>query len=727
VRYVEHAAFLIEQAAQEVEVSEEQAITFGAARRRRSATGPMTWRELGPHGIPGGEGYDGSRVDVSGRITALAVDPHWPDTIYAGAALGGVWRSDDRGRTWTPMSDREPLLAVGALALDTRQPGLLLVGLGESNVALRNLVRRGDRVVSGDRGNGIMRSVDGGRSWESIPSAELGDAAFASLARTSSGPITITLAATTRGVFRSRDNGASWAALDIAPQRDGTSLVATDVVVDPKRTGRAFVALWAQGIYRTEDVFAGTPKWTRLTDGLPLSNIGRVALAISSNSPSRVFALVANADSYLRGLYASDDGGDSWSRVSGTPDLLQGQGFFNVVVAVDPSDADVVYLAGAGRRGQHASSLYRATRSSGRWYFAPIGAELHIDFHAIAFDPRDARRVYVGNDGGVWRTDDGGFHWMNCNDGLAITQMMSLDQDPSGALVAGTQDNGTLVWRNGEWRHVDDGDGGNVRFYPSKPAHIYNEYKTYRLARSEAGGRVGTFVPVHPKFRNEPFTAFASPYDLDPSSVETIALGVDDLYVTTDGGGHWEKIGHEFTIADAGVNVSVISAVRYGGRGAIYVGTSHGAVSRVTRSGGRWQVDPLVDTRGFVTTIVTSLGFTPTVRESVFIGTTSAAPLWVCSVKGRAAPRCSSTSNLGGPVYSIAIDPQRHVAFVGTETGVYCASHPFVTWTRLGEQLPRVPVYQVLHHPALRVLRVGTYGRGVWELALGRQYLNACA
>ncbi|MFP5288549.1 MAG: WD40/YVTN/BNR-like repeat-containing protein, partial [Thermoanaerobaculia bacterium] len=395
------------------------AIGAGAlAQPEPSTPGPCSWVPLGPFAVPRGEGYDGTRVPVSGRVSALALDPGDPSIVYLGSALGGVWRSQDAGGTWLPVSDGEASLAIGALAVDPVQSGLVYAGTGEANLAFREQFVRDDRPLSGHRGRGVLKSTDGGRSWRLLGEQALQGLAFAEMAVSPRQP-SLLLAATTGGLFRCLDRGESWSRLERGLPAAAPLAMATSVVFHPADPDVAYAAFWGKGVYRSDDVRSPAPAWKQLFGGLPLSNLSRIGLAVSAAEPDTLYALAATADSDLRGLYVSADGGGSWKAVPGTPDLLQGQGFFNLLLAAHPVQKGVLYLGGSGRRQEHPSSLYRGSRVNGQWRFIPLGGELHIDFHALVFDPRDPDVLFVGTDGGIWRTRDGGRTWDSRNPGLA--------------------------------------------------------------------------------------------------------------------------------------------------------------------------------------------------------------------------------------------------------------------------------------------------------------------
>ncbi len=715
VLHLETLAFRIEQLTQETEICEEQAIGLAElhhAKRRRSDLDRNSWRFLGPAGIASGEGYDGTRVPVSGRVSALSFTqlPDGRSALYAGAAHGGLWRSMDKGRTWQPLTDTQPSLAVGALLADNGIPGRLYVGTGEANVAFRDFVIVDDRVIAGGHGVGLLRTSDGGISWDHLGQDVFYGAAFADLAFAGREYI---IAATTKGLYRSRDEGVTWEGMEVLARQD---LPATSIAVDDRNPNNALVALWAEGIFQTNNLLASKPTWQRVQGGLPLSNIGRSKLAWGRSEARAIYALISTADHRLRGLYESNDNAESWNRIPGVPDLLRGQGFYHMMLGVHPENSQLIFFGGGGERRRDASSIYKLTKNDGNWSVVPVGSEMHIDFHAIAFDPADSNGVVVGNDGGIWRSTDLGETWLPCNEGLGITQVISLGGLPgrTDVLFAGTQDNGTLRYDGGvAWTHVDNGDGGTVKIDAQKPSRVFNVFSAYRLARSDTGGAPYTFKPIHPPL-GRISTAFLSPFDLNPYRAGEVALGAHRVYVSSDAGEKWSKVDYDF-------GSNVISALAWTSANDMVIGLSRGQVFLLTRDRDKWTISrifspPATCSRFYVASVKPMLNG----RDVLIAAVTQDCPgLWIVSTESEdKAPMPRNVSyDLAGPIYTAGVGNATGDLVAGTATGVYVLKRDTSTWSPLGKGLPKLPVFDLAIDVAARFVRAGTFGRGVWELA----------
>lgn len=691
------------------------------------APGACAWVPLGPFAVPEGEAYDGRRVPVSGRVTSLALDSGDAATLYLGSALGGVWKSADRGESWEPLSDREASLAIGALVTDPKRPGTLWAGTGEANLAFREQLVVADRPLSGHAGKGVLKSVDGGRSWRLRGEDVLDGAAFAELAVSPHQP-SLLLAATTRGLFRSLDAGETWGRLEAGLPSSGPLAMATSAVFHPSLPGVAFAAFWGKGVFRCEGMGEAGLSCRQLFGGLPLSNVSRIGLAASAAAPDTLFALIANADSFLRGLYISEDGGESWRSIPNAPDLLQGQGFFNLLLAAHPRQPGVLYLGGSGNRRDHPSSLYRAVRVNGEWRFIPLGSELHIDLHSLIIDPRDTDTLYAGTDGGAWRTRDAGRTWTACNYGLATLQFTRIDQHPSSPayLLGGTQDNGTLIFRGGPvWDHGDDGDGGFVAIDRTRPEVVYNEFTLHKIARSEKAGEYGSFKPIYPEVKGSR-SAFLAPFALDPGDPRTLALGLERVHLSKDSGETWTAITLDLSRGwTSARKVSAISSLLYPRSGLLYAGTTDGKVWRLSQAGGIWQSTDLTAAAGAPAAdrYVADFAVAPDDPDLLLVAFAGGEgpSLWRCHF-GADGAKWSPATGAGqgtlpaGPVFTIEADPRAPSRlYAGLSEGVWVSLDGGASWRAFDEGLPRTSAFDLQVHPSLPLLRVATHGRGVWE------------
>jgi len=357
---------------------------------------PAKFKDLAPRNIgPAG---------MSGRITAIDVDLSNQDIIYAGAASGGIWKSNNGGIVWEPIFDDQPTQSIGAIEVNQSNPSEIWVGTGEGNP--RN---------SHNSGAGIFKSVDGGKSWESkgLEKTKLIHRVIVK----EDNPNTIIVGAmgsawgdsAHRGVYKSTDGGNSWKKVLYIDQRTGVA----ELIADPNNPNKMFAAMWdfrrtpwdftsggkGSGLYVTHD---GGDNWKKLSDqdGLPKGDLGRIGLAISAANSNVVYALIEATEN---ALYKSFDGGVSWTKHS-THENIGNRPFYYYEIHADPTNENIVY------------SLYSYVSKStdGGKTFAVIadyGNNVHPDHHALWISPDDPEFVIDGNDGGMNISRDGGETW----------------------------------------------------------------------------------------------------------------------------------------------------------------------------------------------------------------------------------------------------------------------------------------------------------------------------
>src|SRR5437867_3887403 len=671
-----------------------------------SSSSMNNWYQLGPTVIPNGQTYSDKRVNVTGRITAIAIHPKNPSTIYVGAAQGGIWKTTDGGNHWTPTSDNMLSLAIGALAIDASNPEVLYAGTGEGNFG-------GDSQY----GLGIIKTRNGGQTWELKGMNTFISSRFCRIAVNPKNSDHI-LAATTfpaSGIYRSTDAGENWSRLTNGlPSSDD----ATDIVLDPSNPDTAYAAFWGVGIFKTTNANAASPNWSKLTGGFPSGNITRIVLGISQSSPSTVYALMADNNYQINMFYQTRDAGNTWIQIHLVNADLGRQGFYDINLAVHPQNENILYLSGI--------SLWKATHdtSTNHWKFSDIGKQFHPDNHAFAFDPMNPEIIYAGSDGGIYKSMDGGNKWDDgINKELCITQFEFMEQDPKNEkrIIAGTQDNGTERYDgNSQFYHSDDGDGGFVCMDPNQPQNVWHTYYRLRPAFSSQGGDFGSWQSLVGSISGNPSNCY-TPKTLDKTNASNIAIGGQILYLDhSKGTGGWpERINLNLPQND------LISAINFVNTKLIYVGTNQGRVYRVIRNGNNWTVHAIhaspFPTDRYIWDIATLLddetkiivivsGFdTP----RVFRGDVSPSnnPATWTDISGTGGGRLPNI-----PVNALVIDENKATTmYVGTDVGIFRTVDSGKTWMGFSEGLPNCQVYDLRLNNSKGLLRAATHGRGMWE------------
>jgi photosystem II stability/assembly factor-like uncharacterized protein len=661
-------------------------------------SGASNWVQLGPSAIPNGQTYSSARVLVSGRVTAIVVDPTDSNIVYAGTAQGGVWKTSDGGGTWVPQNDNNISMAIGALAMDPGNHLVLYAGTGEGN-------------FSGDSyyGNGVLKTIDGGASsWMELATGTFAGVRFSRLVATPGTPARL-FAATGSGLYRSLNSGTTWTAMGGLP-----TSAATDIAVDPATPTTVYAAFWGLGIYKSTNADIANPTWTKLTGGLPTSSFTRIALGISASSPLTVYALMSGpGNAYLvNQFYVTANGGASWSSIPLPGGNIGGQGFYNLNCAVDPTTPDIVYLSGI--------SLWKATLSTGTWSITDIGGSFHPDNHALALDPANHLVIYAGSDGGIYRSTDGGATWSDSiNKGLCIAQFEFLAQHPtSDAIVfGGTQDNGTEEFRNDAvFYHSDDGDGGFCAVDFNQPNNVLSTYYGPSPKRSTQAGKFGTWTPVSGGISTGGL--FYPPLAMDDTNPNNLAMGTDRIYLDGSQG----QAGWTTQVVLPGLSGSV-SAIHYVNSALIFAGSQSGQVYRLVKNG-TWTAT-LISAAPLPSSFiwdVAALPGTPTTVVVVMSGF-GISHVWSGAVPASGAATWTNISGTGAgalpdiPVNALAVDTAT-TFYIATDVAVYRTTNGGGTWTPFSDGLPNCAVFDLKLHGPARLLRAATHGRGMWERKL---------
>lgn len=643
-----------------------------------TATGP-NWRFLGPSSTPDGQTYGDTRVVVSGRVAAIAIDPSNSNHILCGAAGGGVWESQNRGAGWSPRTDYMPTLTTGALAFVPTSPNVVYCGTGEGN-------------FYAGLGAGLLRSTNGGTTWAVHATSPFVGQGFYDL-KVDPANGNHLLAATTGGFYESTNGGTAWTL-----RRSGTCW---DIALNPAGGSTAeILAAFSNGIFKSVN---GGATWIAETlPGAPAS-FNRLAVSIAKSSPAVAYAFGASGSTaYLYKRAASG----SWSRVTTVPtDFATGQAWYDWFLGVSPDNPNQVYLGGI--------EVYRGTQSGTSWGWVKIsnkvGDDIHPDQHALAFDPANADVIYVGNDGGLFTSPNRGMNWTSLNNGLGITEIEYLAQDYGSSrwLIAGTQDNGSVRYTGNQvWDHVADGDGGDCGVNRTDPNVVYHCYYNMGMERSITKGNFGSFSWIGPNVPTGYSNLFYPPMEVNN---DTVAQAGQSVFASRNRGTNWTEI--------AIGTGQVASAMYIPDPDRIYVGTTRGRLFRITWLGSAWSV----------ATELTSPRLNASISD-IHVDPTNLNRIWVTftSLNGGRVFRSdnggTSWTDLSAglpnlPISAVEVHPgNTNRIWVAADVGVYQSLNLGGTWSPFSNGLPNSLAVDLLYHPHARVLRVGMRNRGVWEI-----------
>ncbi len=685
---------------------------------------------------------------MSGRVAAIDAVEANPDVVYAGAATGGVWKSTNGGLTFEPIFDDQPVAAIGSIAIFQANPSILWVGTGEGNV--RN---------SASVGNGVYRSLDGGATWTHLGLE--GTERIRHIALDPRNPDIAWVAALgqawgenpERGVYKTTDGGKSWRKVLYVDEKTGAS----DIAIDPAHPNHLLATTWqyrrwpysfrsggpGSGLWSSYD---GGETWKRATeeDGMPAGELGRIGLGFSRSNPEIVYALVEAKKS---ALLRSEDGGMSWKTANDKPNVNP-RPFYFCEIRVDPRAPNRLFALDFD---------VRLSEDSGKTFdSAPFGAEIHGDYHAMWIDPSDPRRIYIGDDGGVAVSHDGG-KTAGFVTTLPLSQFyhLAVDNDIPYHVYGGLQDNGSWrgpssAWQNGglrssQWDVLGGGDGFDTVPDPTDSTRGYAMWQGGNLSRWDlATGESREIKPPVPvaEAGQEPTSLrfnWNAGFAIDPFAPATIYLGSQFLHRSTDRGESWEIISPDLSTDNpewqkqdesGGLTPDVTGAENYTTilaiapspveKGTIWVGTDDGRL-HVTRDGGKSWTSVEKNVPG-----VPANTWIPHIKASHQAGgkafvvfddhrRSNLATYVLRTDDYGKSWKSLATSDLRGYAQSIEQDPvDPNLLFLGTEFGLWVSVDAGKSWSAWRQGVPTVGVYELVVHPRDGDLVIATHGRGIF-------------
>ncbi len=668
------------------------------------------WTGLGP-------------ANIGGRVTDLAVHPTQANTVFAAAASGGVWKSTDAGATFNWAWDATLTPSIGALAINAS--GVLFAGTGESNPG-------GGSVTF--PGNGIYRSADGGASWQSL--GLTGSDRIGRIAIDPANPQRMFAAAAgnlfvpggQRGLYRTTDGGATW---QLVLAGANTTTGAIDVTITPGNPNRIYAAMWdhrrqpngrvyggvGSGIYRSTD---GGATWTRLAGGLPAAgpDVGRMGIAVAAN---RLYAIAADASGDFLGFWTSTNGGDSWTRITNTSYLSASQstfGWWFGRIWIDPANASHAFVAGVPMlETLDAGASWRRNSSS-----------FHVDQHAMAWDTQVSGRVYIGNDGGVYRSSANGSLTGSWTKSTRQTNLqfytVAVSASDITRISGGLQDNGSVrSWGGTNWNSIGGGDGLQNLIDHTNQNKVYACSQYGSCTRSTDGGTTRSSFGTTTSDRR----GWLTPVVFDPTTPSVMYYGGNRLNRSTNSAASFTVISPDLTHGSGGTGgypfgtITTI-AVAKSSASTIYVGTDDGRVWITRNTGSTWTEI----TAGLPTRWITRIAVDPTdanlayVTVSGFRNGSTTAHVFRTTTGGTAWTDISG--NLpDAPVNDIVLDPRdRTRLFVASDVGVFVSTDTGATWAAAGTGMPLVPVsdLEATASGTTTVLTAATFGLGIYRLTL---------
>ncbi len=683
----------------------------------------------------------------AGRISSIAVNPYDNTNYYIAAASGGVWKTTNAGTTWTPIFDNEGSYSIGCVSIDPNNPMVVWVGTGENH---------SQRSVG--YGDGVYRSDDGGKSWKNMGLKKSEHIARVLVDPRNSNIVYVASQGPLwgpggeRGLFKSTDGGTSWKNVLFISENTGV----TDIVFDPKNPDVLYAAsyqrrrhVWTlidggpeSAIYKSTDAGA---TWSKLKNGLPSDDVGRIGLAISPVDSRVVYATI-EAASKNGGFFRSLDYGASWEKRN---DFVASAPMYYGTIVPDPRNVDRVYLM---------DMLIMVTDDGGKTFSRLGEKSKHVDNHAMWIDPANTSHYLVGCDGGLYESFDRAQSWaFKAN--LPVTQFYDVCVDnstPFYFVYGGTQDNASVGGpsrtrnasgiTNADWFVTTGGDGFQSRVDPEDPNIVYSESQYGGLVRYDR--RTGEELGIQPLPEQGAMGLrwnWDSPLIVSPHSHTRLYYAANKLFRSDDRGDTWKAISDDLSrqidrnalpvmgkVWGAEAVAKNASTSLYGNctalfespmkEGLIYVGTDDGLI-HVTQDGGlTWtkiEKFPGVPERTYVSRLLASQLDVNTVyaafdnhKNSDFapyvLRSTDAGKSWE-SVAGNLPPN--------GPVLAIAEDHvNRNLLFAGTEFGLFFTVDGGTKWIQLKGGLPTIAVRDLAIQKRENDLVAATFGRGFYVL-----------
>jgi photosystem II stability/assembly factor-like uncharacterized protein len=682
----------------------------------------LRWRSIGPH--------------RGGRSLAVTGVREQPDLFYFGSVDGGVWRTNDAGRTWNPIFDSQPIGSIGAIAVAPSNPEVIYVGSGE--VDMRSNIGYGD---------GMYKSTDAGKSWTHIGLTDARQIARILVDPADANKLFVAALGhaygpnTERGVFRSKDGGSTWQRTLFHDENTG----AIDLAFEPRNSSTIYAALlqtrrppWNvyppskgpdSGLYRSRD---GGEHWEPVTGhGLPAEEVGRIGIAFAPSNPKRIYLIV---DAKAGGLYRSDDGGQNWQLMSQDQRIWQ-RGWYFGEISVDPKEADTVYIPN--------TAVYRS-RDGGKTFAAFKGAPGGDDYHQLWIDPDEPKRMVLASDQGTIVTRNGGETWSSWyNQPTGQMYHVSTDNRFPYWVYGAQQDSGSIATPSRgnyraldihDWRPIAAGDeNGYIAPDPENPGVIYGGFVTRQDLNDEQIQQAPPTL-AHPGNYRRTWTL---PLIFSPLDPHVLYFGSQVLFRTADGGNSWQVISPDLTredpgappnldppaIADAGKEKrrGVIYTIgpSYMRKGEIWAGTDDGLIQLTQDEGKTWSnvTPPEITAWSKVTHIEASHSDAGTAYAAVDRHRLDDLRAYLYRTRnfGKNWELVSNGIPEGYFLNCVREDPIRKgLLYVCTEKGVFVSFDDGDHWQPLQMNLPTTSVRDLVIHGDDLV--IATHGRSFWIL-----------
>jgi photosystem II stability/assembly factor-like uncharacterized protein len=640
---------------------------------RQSRT-PGQWEPLGPFDFE----LTGSWSAGHGRINFIHVDPIDSNTIYIGAPNGGIWKTTNAGVNWEVLNDDMGVIGVSTIAIDPLNADIIYIGTGDND-------------ANDSYSIGVMKSLDGGDTWN--PAGLVFNTTSMDINNLLLDPANnqVLYVTTNQGIYKSLDAGESF---------DLIFGQYTRAFAFKPGDSQVMYAATSSRFYKSTN---GGDTFVQISDGLPISDVGRIVIGVSPADPEVVYLLMANSNYGMKGLYRSADEGNSFTWMNASSDIFNNsnQAWYDLAITVDPEDANTIYTG--------VIDVWKSTNGGANftqvssWSAPTSDSYTHADIHFLGFYNG---ALYCGSDGGIYRSYDGGDNFQDLSSGLQIGQFYEIDgtQSNPDVFAGGLQDNGGYFTQTGgdTWKCYYGADGMDCAIDPTNENVVYGAIQFGSIYRSTNGGNsiAGIGSPEQ--------GAWVTPIALDPNNADRLIGGYENIWAWENGS--WSQIssfGFSGTLRVLEISESNPDYMYLAQGGNIY---------RTTDGGSTINALPLVPGEN-----ITDISVHPTDPLKVWVtvgGWSSSKKVYRTEDGG--ITWTNITYNLPNiPTNCIVCQEGTNGGvYVGNDFGVYYYNEDLSEWISFQEGLPRTTVSDLYINYTDSKLTAGTFGRGVWQTEL---------
>ncbi|MEO1257867.1 MAG: T9SS type A sorting domain-containing protein [Bacteroidota bacterium] len=657
--------------------------------------------------------------NIGARANTVAVHPTNDSIIFTGFSSGGVWRTTDGGANWEPVFDDQLWPSVADIVFDPSNPSTIYVGTGDPNISFYPML-----------GDGVYKSTDGGDTWTNIGLQD--NRVIPEILVHPTNPDIIFAASmglpfirdNNRGLYRTTDGGNNWE--QVLFISDSTGI--TDIQIDPFNPDVIYASGWDRvrnnvvslttgegaNVYKSVD---GGDSWTQLGGGLPEGILGRTGLAHSQITPNLVYAMFVGTNQQLQGVYKSEDAGDNWTPIEiiGLENALGGFGWYFGKLRTHRFNDEEIFILGV--------ELWRGYPNDGIWEIATPDwwlYDVHADKHDLTFT--ESGNIYLATDGGLYRSPDNGTSWVDIEN-IPTTQFYRVAFNPHQPdwYYGGAQDNGTTGGNDdmiNNWPRIWGGDGFKPVFHPTEPDIFYVETQRGNISVTVDGGIY--FEQGDAGIDNNDRRDWDMPYLMSAHNPDVLYAGTFRVYKSENGtfplfSPISESLTDSVTLATRYHTITTLSESPIQ-QGLLYAGTVDANVWRTDDDGENW----INITNSLPERYVTEVKASPTNVDWAYVTHSGYKDNEFIPRVHRSKDRGATWEDISNDLPDIAVNDiyilpnhEDSVLFVATDAGVYGSINRGENWTRMGNNMPFVPSFDIDWNPFENTVIAGTFARSI--------------